>query len=24
MKAVSPDADFSYDYHDLRLTRVTR
>lgn len=22
MKAVSPDADFSYDYHDLRLTRV--
>lgn len=24
MKAVSPDADFSYDYHDLRLTKVTR
>ncbi|MDP3370060.1 MAG: serine hydrolase [Brevundimonas sp.] len=22
MKAVSPDADFSYDFHDLRLTRV--
>jgi len=22
MKAVSPDADFSYDYQDLRLTRV--
>ena len=22
MKAVSPDADFSYDYHDLRLTRA--
>jgi CubicO group peptidase (beta-lactamase class C family) len=22
MKAVSPDADFSYDYHDLRLTRI--
>ncbi|MEY4555146.1 MAG: hypothetical protein RL093_265, partial [Pseudomonadota bacterium] len=22
MKAVSPDADFSYDYHDLRLTKV--
>lgn len=22
MKALSPDADFSYDYHDLRLTRV--
>ena len=22
MKAVSPDADFSYDYHNLRLTRV--
>ncbi len=22
MKAVSPDADFSYDYHDLRLVRV--
>jgi len=22
MKAVSPDADFSYDYHDLRLSRV--
>lgn len=22
MKAVSPDADFSYDYHDLKLTRV--
>ena len=22
MKAVSPDADFSYDFHDLRLTKV--
>ena len=22
MKAVSPDADFSYDYHDLRLAKV--
>ena len=22
MKAVSPDADFSYDYHNLRLTKV--
>ena len=22
MKAVSPDADFSYDFHDLKLTRV--
>ncbi|MCQ3991544.1 DUF3471 domain-containing protein, partial [Klebsiella pneumoniae] len=22
MKAVSPDADFSYDFHDLRLTRA--
>ena len=22
MKALSPDADFSYDYQDLRLTRV--
>jgi CubicO group peptidase (beta-lactamase class C family) len=22
MKAVSPDADFSYDYHDLRLSKV--
>jgi CubicO group peptidase (beta-lactamase class C family) len=22
MRAVSPDADFSYDYHDLRLTKV--
>ncbi len=22
MKAVSPDADFSYDFHDLRLTRI--
>ena len=22
MKAVSPDADFSYDFHDLRLSRV--
>ncbi len=22
MKAVSPDADFSYDYHDLRLMKV--
>lgn len=22
MKAVSPDADFSYDYHDLRLTKL--
>lgn len=22
MKAVSPDADFSYDYHDLRLTKA--
>ena len=22
MEAVSPDADFSYDYQDLRLTRV--
>jgi hypothetical protein len=22
MKAVSPDADFSYDYHDLRLRKV--
>ncbi|NBB52687.1 serine hydrolase [Rhizobium sp. CRIBSB] len=22
MKAVSPDADFSYDYHNLRLTRI--
>jgi hypothetical protein len=22
MKALSPDADFSYDYQDLRLTKV--
>ena len=22
MKAVSPDADFSYDFHDLRLSKV--
>ena len=22
MKGVSPDIDFSYDYQDLRLTRV--
>ena len=22
MMAVSADADFSYDYHDLRLTRI--
>jgi hypothetical protein len=22
MKAVSPDADFSYDYQDLRLSKV--